>query len=365
MTDCFNTVTIQSGILEELNNVLAPLTKMCSHICVLSDNTVMAQYGDLINAQLKLLGVPFSSYLLPQGECNKSLEVASNCWQKLDANGLDRSSLIIALGGGAVTDVAGFVASTFMRGISFVSIPTTLVGMCDASIGGKNGVNLGDRKNLIGSFFNPKAVIIDPATITSLPDRELKSGIAEMIKYGLIGDADFFLWLKENMALILERDPVALTHAITRCCRMKCHIVDQDPFDRGCRHSLNFGHTFGHAIESATGYQQLLHGEAVSIGMSCAAHLSQQLGFVDGSFLEQIEEVCKKAGLPTNLPSITDEVLIEKMLRDKKTKRGTITCIVAKEIGEVVKLDNIAPQIVKEALLSKREHAERTTPVTT
>lgn len=357
MNDSFSTITIESGLLENFDSSIESFIRRASHVCILSDNTVMAQYGDSLQQQLKGFGTPLSTHIIPQGESNKNLDVALSCWSALEEKGMDRSSVLIALGGGSVTDLAGFVASTFMRGISLICIPTTLVGMCDAAIGGKTGVNFQGRKNLIGSFYPAHNILIDPATLVSLPDRELRSGLAEVIKYGVIADADFFCWLQENIPLILKRDPAALTHAISRSCRIKCNIVDNDPFDQAARAQLNFGHTFGHAIESATNYQQYLHGEAVAIGMRCAATLSQQLGFVDHQFEQQVIEICQKAQLPTELPSASDDAIIEQMQLDKKTKRGTITCIVAKKLGEVVKLDNIAPQIVRESLLLCRKLA--------
>ncbi|SCA64156.1 3-dehydroquinate synthase [Chlamydiales bacterium SCGC AG-110-P3] len=366
-TSASNSVTIRTGALEYLEEHLAPMMSRCSHVCVISDNTVFSQYGERVTEQIKLLNLPQSKILIPQGEAAKTLEIAKLCWEQMEQAQLDRRSIVIALGGGTVCDIAGFAASCFMRGIDCIHIPTTLLAMCDAAIGGKTGVNLGSRKNLIGTFHQPKAIIIDPACLTSLPDRELRSGLAEVIKYGVINDADLLSSLENNMESLLARDPAALTSVIETAAHIKCAVVEQDFHDKGARVYLNFGHTFSHALEGLTDYKHYLHGEAVAIGMCCAAQLSKQLGFIDETVVERVEAICIKAGLPTKLPNVSDDALTEKMTQDKKTQRGTITCIVINGIGDVMKLDNIASQIVKEALHAKRKRdarAEATTSAT-
>lgn len=364
-TSTSDSVTIRAGALEHLDEHLAALMSRYSHICVISDNTVFSQYGDQLTEQIKLLNIPQSKILIAQGEAAKTLETVNTCWEQMEKSQLDRRSMVIALGGGTVCDIAGFAASCFMRGIDCVHIPTTLLAMCDAAIGGKTGINLGSRKNLIGTFHQPKAIIIDPGCLVSLPDRELRSGLAEVIKYGIISDEELLSSLENNMEALLARDPSALTSVIETAAHIKCGVVDQDLHDKGPRAYLNFGHTFSHALEGLTEYKHYLHGEAVAVGMCCAAQLSHQLGFVDEEVIERVEAICTKTGLPTKLPAVSDDALAEKMTQDKKSQRGTITCIVMKGISDVMKLDNIASQIVKEALHAKRKRDARAEAPTT
>jgi 3-dehydroquinate synthase len=240
------------------------------------------------------------------------------------------------LGGGVVGDIAGFVAACYQRGVGYVQIPTTLLAQVDSSVGGKTGVNHSGGKNLIGAFYQPLAVIADTDSLATLPGRELAAGLAEVIKYGCVWDPLLFDWLDVNMPALLARDTEALTYAIARSCEIKATVVAKDERERDLRAILNFGHTFGHAIEAATAYQCFLHGEAVGLGMLMAADLSRRLGLIDGSLLEQIRAILARAGLPTAAPRIGATRALELMHMDKKVQAGTLRLVLLEKLGRAV-----------------------------
>jgi len=273
---------------------------------------------------------------LPDGETHKTLANVSRMLDVLIANRFARDACVIALGGGVVGDMAGFAAACYQRGIAFVQVPTTLLAQVDSSVGGKTGVNHPGGKNLIGAFHQPAAVFADTETLATLPDRELRAGLAEVIKYGLIVDRDFFDWLELNAVKLLARDAVALTHAIKRSCEIKAEIVARDEHERGDRALLNLGHTFGHAIESATNYATWLHGEAVGAGMLLAADMSQRLGWVGAADVTRVERVLQLFGLRTDVSSLSAVTLAEKMKIDKKVAAGRIRLVLLKAIGKSV-----------------------------
>ena len=273
---------------------------------------------------------------LPDGEIHKTLANVSRLLDVLIANRFARDSSVIALGGGVVGDMAGFAAACYQRGISFVQVPTTLLAQVDSSVGGKTGVNHPGGKNLIGAFHQPAAVFADTDVLGTLPDRELRAGLAEVIKYGLIVDPEFFAWLEANAEKLLARDAAALTHAIKRSCEIKAEIVARDEREQGDRALLNLGHTFGHAIESATNYSTWLHGEAVGAGMLLAADMSQRLGWVSNADVQRVEHVLGLFGLPTDVSSLTAGTLAEKMKIDKKVAAGRIRLVLLKAIGKSV-----------------------------
>jgi len=273
-------------------------------------------------------------YILPDGEQEKKLKTVHKIIDRLMEAGLGRDSTLIALGGGVVGDITGFTASIFMRGINFIQIPTTLLAQVDASVGGKTAVNHKAGKNLIGSFHQPKCVICDSRFLETLKATEISAGLSEIIKYGLIYDREFFQWLQKNIQQILSNDPVAVAHAIQRSCAIKAEIVALDEKEQSVRALLNFGHTFGHAIEKLTGYGNWTHGDAVAVGMVLAARLSEKMSLITPEDVQNIEEILTAANLPISLPSIDPTELLAAMKSDKKAKDRNIQLVLLKNIGE-------------------------------
>lgn len=322
---------------------------------VFSDHHVFSLYGNAITDCLKNAKLSTHSYCLTSGEQAKTLSNAEACWQKMHHLKMDRHSLMVSLGGGVVTDMAGFIASCYMRGIDLVHIPTTLLAMVDASIGGKTGVNLPSGKNLIGSFYDPKCIFIDPLYLQSLPQREFCSGLAEVIKCGVIKDPELFMFLEKNHQQILQRESNALIPIINKACSIKMQVVDQDPQESGLRAILNYGHTFAHAIETATHYNVYSHGEAVSIGMCCAARTSLLLGLIDNALMDRQKILCQQLGLPTSLPKhIDSEMLIQHMLGDKKTVSGKIRLVLPHALGKVSIENEVPIPLIHDALRNQR-----------
>lgn len=287
---------------------------------------------------------------LPAGEVEKKLENAALCWKKMAAFGADRKSVVIAFGGGVISDLAGFVAACYMRGIDHMVVPTTLLGMVDAAIGGKTGVNLPPYKNLVGCFHQPKKVWILPGFLKSLPIRELRAGLAEVIKAAVISDPLLFEELENRFELILQGDMESLQRVITRSCEIKAAIVAADERETGSRATLNFGHSIGHAIESATGYLRYLHGEAVSIGMVLEAKLSFLLGECEEAVWKRIENICDLVGLPTELSDVPLSQVVELMERDKKNSFGKFSLIVVQKIGKVVCFTDVERAAIEKTL---------------
>ena len=287
---------------------------------------------------------------LPDGETHKTLANVSRLLDVLITNRFARDSCVVALGGGIVGDMAGFAAACYQRGIAFVQVPTTLLAQVDSSVGGKTGVNHPGGKNLIGAFHQPAAVFADTDALRTLPDRELRAGLAEVIKYGLIVDRGFFDWLEANATRLLARDTDALTHAIRRSCEIKAEIVARDERELGDRALLNLGHTFGHAIESATNYSTWLHGEAVGAGMLLAADMSQRLGWMSGADVERIERMLKAFGLRTDVRELAAGTLAEKMKIDKKVAAGRIRLVLLKAIGKSVVTGDYDDDALRETL---------------
>ncbi|HEX4052536.1 MAG TPA: 3-dehydroquinate synthase [Steroidobacteraceae bacterium] len=289
--------------------------------------------------------------VLPDGEQHKSLESAGRLFDVLIGNRFGRDAAVLALGGGVIGDLAGFVAACYQRGVDLVQLPTTLLAHVDSSVGGKTAVNHPGGKNLIGAFHQPRAVIADTQLLASLPPRELSAGLAEVIKYGLVCDAAFFAWLESHVEALRALDGAALAHAIRRCCEIKAQFVARDEREQGERALLNLGHTFGHAIESATGYQQWLHGEAVAVGMLMAADLSQRLGQVSAAELARLRSLLARAGLPVRAPPIGAARALEYMRVDKKVKAGRVRLVLMQGIGRAL-LSADYPDAVLEATLS-------------
>jgi 3-dehydroquinate synthase len=302
-------------------------------VAIVTNTTVAPLYLDRVAGPLRAAGRDVVDIVLPDGEQYKHWETLNLVFDALLANKCDRKTTLVALGGGVVGDMAGFAAATYMRGVPFVQVPTTLLAQVDSSVGGKTGINHPLGKNMIGAFYQPRAVLADVATLDTLPSRELSAGLAEVIKHGAILDAGFFDWIEQNIGKLVARDPDALAHAVARSCEIKAEVVRQDERESGLRAVLNFGHTFGHAIESGLGYGTWLHGEAVGCGMVMAADMSCRLGYIDSGSVERVRALVKAAGLPVVAPSLGDERWIELMEVDKKNEGGTITFILLKPLG--------------------------------
>jgi 3-dehydroquinate synthase len=295
---------------------------------VVTNETVEPLYLEALTADLT--GKQVRAISLPDGEAYKTLETVEDILDTLIEGGANRDTTVVALGGGVVGDIAGFAAACYMRGVEFIQVPTTLLAQVDSSVGGKTGVNHASGKNLIGAFHQPRAVLIDTETLQTLPDRELKAGLAEVIKYGAIVDAEFFAWLEANVDALLARDPQALAVAIRRSCELKAEIVAEDERESGRRAILNFGHTFGHAIERCQGYGEWLHGEAVAAGMVMAAQLSSG----DIALAERIGNLLARAGLPTRPPAFPALDLLAAMGMDKKLQQKRLRFVLLRGLGE-------------------------------
>ena len=301
-------------------------------VLIVSNTTVAPLYLDALSAALRPRRVV--EVVLPDGESHKVLANVARILDVLVANRFGRDCTVVALGGGVVGDMAGFAAASYQRGVSYVQVPTTLLSQVDSSVGGKTGVNHPGGKNLIGAFHQPTLVLADTRTLASLPLRELRAGLAEVIKYGLICDADFFAWLETHMDELLAGDPAALAHVIHRSCEIKAEIVGRDEREQGDRALLNLGHTFGHAIESATGYKQWLHGEAIGAGILMAAAMSRECGLMAAEDVVRAEKLIARAGLPTHIDGVSPETALEYMRIDKKVQSGRIRLILLRKIGE-------------------------------
>lgn len=288
--------------------------------------------------------------IVPDGESYKTLATLSRILDVAVANRLARDCTVVALGGGVVGDMAGFAAACYLRGVDFVQVPTTLLAQVDSSVGGKTGVNHPGGKNLIGAFHQPIAVLADTDTLATLPPRELRAGLAEVIKYGLIHDAAFFDWLEVNIDRLLAANPEALTHAIRRSCEVKALIVGRDERERADRALLNLGHTFGHAIESATGYSTWLHGEAVGAGMLMAAAMSRECGFLNATDVARLRALLHRVGLPLAAPDVSPAAALEHMKIDKKVKAGRMRFVLLKRIGAAVVTADYPPEALQATL---------------
>lgn len=322
---------------------------MGNRVAIVSNTTVAPLYLSVVLNSIKDFD-PIS-IILSDGEQYKNLDTLNQIYTALLEQHCDRQTTLVALGGGVIGDMTGFAAASYQRGIPFMQIPTTLLAQVDSSVGGKTGVNHALGKNMIGAFYQPKSVIIDIDTLQTLPDRELSAGLAEIIKYGLINDHEFFTWLEDNMEGLMTRDKAALTEVIYRSCENKARVVSQDEREAGVRALLNFGHTFGHSIETALGYGQWLHGEAVAAGMVMAADLSRRLGWIKASDVERIEMLILRANLPIRYP---DSLGVEKfrsfMQVDKKNIAGQLRLVLLKEIGDAVITTEFSEALLSDTL---------------
>jgi 3-dehydroquinate synthase len=319
------------------------------HVLAVSNETVAPLYLERVMAGLQ--GLRAETLVLPDGESYKTLEQTERVFDALATLGASRDACIIALGGGVIGDMAGFAAACWMRGIDFLQMPTTLLAMVDSSVGGKTGVNLPAGKNLVGAFHQPCAVIADTSTLDTLPGREYRAGLAEVVKYGALGDATFFAWLEQHTEALNARDPDTVAEAIARCCEHKAAIVARDETERGERALLNFGHTFGHALETECGYGTLLHGEAVAIGMCQAAALSAQLGMADAGDGPRLAALLAALGLPVAPPAgLEADALLGHMRLDKKNLGGRLRLILWRGIGRAEIAGDVDEERVREVL---------------
>jgi 3-dehydroquinate synthase len=341
-------ITIGAGLLG--NRAILEAQVPGKDLLVVTDATVARLYLATLRAALADRNV--SDCILPAGEQHKTLDTAARVFDALVANRLNRDATVLALGGGVVGDIAGFAAACYQRGIGYLQIPTTLLAQVDSSVGGKTGVNHSSGKNLIGAFHQPLAVLSDTDTLSTLPDRELSAGLAEVIKYGCIWDPPLIDWLEANMDQLLRRDVDALTYAISRSCEIKAAVVGEDEREQGLRAILNFGHTFGHAIEAATAYEVYLHGEAVALGMIMAADLSHRLGFVDAPARERVRALVKRAGLPVDAPKIGAARALELMRMDKKVLSACVRLVLLEKLGRAAVVSKYS-QSALEATLSE------------
>jgi len=344
-------IKVGGGLMPRLGAECAAL-KLGQRCAVITDANVGRHFAKAALKSLSASGFEPVLITVPAGEKSKRLAIVEKCHDQLAAHRLERKSFIVALGGGVVGDLAGFVAATYLRGIPFVQVPTTLLAQVDSSVGGKTGVNLKAGKNLIGAFYQPRLVLCDLDALKKLPKREYISGLAEVIKYGVIYDAILFAQLERNLPKLLQRDEATLMAVIAHCCEIKAEVVGQDETESGLRAILNFGHTIGHAIENSSGYGKFLHGEAIAIGQVAAAKLSHELLGLPSGELERIKKLFVRAGLPVKirLDTARRKKLFAAMKLDKKVNAGEIKFVLAQKIGKVIWNQRVAENLIGRAL---------------
>lgn len=347
-------IRIGAGWLNQLGRECARL-KLDGRCAIITDTNVGRRFAKPAYNSLVRAGFEPSLLIVPAGETAKSLRSVHTCYDRLASHRLERKSFIVALGGGVVGDLAGFVAATYLRGIPFVQVPTTLLAQVDSSVGGKTGVNLSAGKNLVGAFYQPKLVLCDLDPLRTLPEREFRAGLAEVIKYGIIYDAALFERLESDLPKLLRREPKTLASVIARCCEIKAAVVGQDETESGLRAILNFGHTVGHALEAISHYGRFLHGEAISIGQVVAAKLSAAVLGLPAGEVERITNLFRRAGLPTavKLSAHQRVKLFAAMKLDKKVRDGEIKLVLAKRIGQVAWGLKVSPTLIAQALEAK------------
>jgi 3-dehydroquinate synthase len=339
-------IVVEAGGLATVGTRLREL-RVGSRAALVSDATVARLHGQAVRDSLEQCGFAVTSIGVPAGEDAKRLAVAERCWDALLDAGLDRTSTVLALGGGAVGDVAGFVSATYMRGTNFVQLPTTVLAQVDASIGGKTAVDHPRAKNLIGAFHQPRLVIVDPTTVRTLPEREFRSGLAEIVKHGIVLDAAYFDDLERHARPLRERDLETLERVIGGSCRLKAAVVERDEQEADLRAVLNYGHTIGHALETVTGYDRFTHGEAVSLGIVAEARLAGRLGLADPETVARQERLLDALGLPTRIPPLDVDALLGAMSRDKKARDGRVPFVLAPRIGAFRLVYDVSPADVR------------------
>lgn len=341
-------IHIGTGLLDRAELVTEHLPQ--KRVAIVTNDTVEPLYLGRLSAVLEAAGVQVLPIVVRDGESFKTWETLNLIFDALLEARCERKTTLVALGGGVIGDLTGFAAATYLRGVPFIQVPTTLLSQVDSSVGGKTGINHPLGKNMIGAFYQPRLVLADLASLDTLPDRELSAGLAEVIKYGILGDGPFFEWLEANMPALLARDREALAHAVHRCCRNKAEIVAEDERESGRRALLNLGHTFGHAIEAALGFGVWLHGEAVAAGMVLAARASLLLGHIGEAELKRIESILAAARLPVVPPELPVATWLELMGHDKKVEAGRLRFVLLRALGEAY-LDDAVPLPVLDRVL--------------
>lgn len=345
-------IHIESGLLPQIGKHLAE-KNIARRFCIISDDTVAKLYGETLINSLSRENISSELITFQAGEHSKNLTNFTELSRLLAQKKIDRKDGIIALGGGVTGDLAGFIAASYMRGIPFVQIPTTLLSQVDSSVGGKTGVDIPEGKNLVGAFYQPKAVYIDIEVLKTLPKNEFVGGMAEVIKYGVIRDAKFFQYLEENAHNALQLDEEVIKYIIHTCCRIKAEVVAEDEQESNVRRILNYGHTIGHAIEAESDFK-IIHGEAVAMGMAAIARVAAEQGLLDTAAKEEIVALIRHYGLPTEIPlELNLENIQQYLLRDKKVEAGSIIYIVPLQIGEVAITAELDEKLVEEVLLGK------------
>ena len=326
-------------------------------VMIVSNETVAPLYLARYVAAIEALGKTVATCILPDGEKYKNIEHLNLIFDALLASGFNRDCTVLALGGGVIGDMAGFASACFQRGVYFIQVPTTLLSQVDSSVGGKTGINHPLGKNMIGAFQQPQVVLADMSQLKTLPPRELSAGLAEVIKYALLGDADFLAWLEQYMDALVQGDEAALAEAVYRSCAHKARIVANDEKEQGERALLNLGHTFGHAIESYLGYGEWLHGEAVATGMVMAADLSQRMGWISAEDLARTKNIIQRANLPIVCPQIPLDDFLAYMAHDKKVLNGQLRLVLMQAVGQAIITKTFDVELMKQAILANQEQA--------
>ncbi|GAA4421309.1 3-dehydroquinate synthase [Bremerella cremea] len=342
-------ISIGTGNLAQVGKWITSLRSV-THAVLISDTNVAAHYEKPVHQALEAEGIRVTSLVVPAGEPSKSVATAQKLWEAALEDRVDRKSIVVALGGGVIGDLAGFIAATMTRGLDFFQIPTTLLAQVDSSVGGKVGINLPAAKNIVGCFWQPKGVLIDTAVLETLPRREYLSGLAEVVKYGVILDEPFFDYLEANVQPLLDREPAALQKIIARSCELKAQVVAEDERETtGLRAILNYGHTYCHALETVAGYGEFLHGEAVSVGMLCASRLGEKLGVFHAPSTQRQHALLSALSLPVDTPQLDEAAILAAMQRDKKVEHGKLRFIVPLKIGKVELMADIDSEVAMSA----------------
>jgi 3-dehydroquinate synthase len=343
-------IVVEAGALDGVGTRLGALG-VGRRAALVTDPAIMRLHGARVARSLEQAGFALTVIEIPEGEAAKTLAVAEHCWDRLLAAGLDRTSTILGLGGGAVGDLAGFVAATYMRGMHFVTLPTTVLAQVDASIGGKTAIDHPKAKNLIGAFHQPRLVVVDPAVVQTLPEREFRSGLAEIVKHGIVLDHAYFEAVERGAAALLARHLDVLEPIIGGSCRLKASVIERDPEERSeLRFALNYGHTIGHALESATGYARWTHGEAVSLGIVAEAGLAHRLGLAEAATAERQARLLAAVGLPVRADALDVDAILTAMSHDKKARDGRIPFVLSPRLGEFQVVYDVSIRDVRAAL---------------
>jgi len=348
-------IVVEPGALASVGMRLREL-RVGSRAVLVTDAGILKAHGADLVTGLERAGLSVAVLEVPDGEAAKTLAVAEHCWDRLLALGADRTSTVLALGGGAVGDVAGFVAATYMRGANFVPLPTTVLAQVDASIGGKTAIDHPKAKNLIGAFHQPRLVVVDPSVVLTLPERDFRSGLAEIVKHGVVLDAAYFEDVERSAAALLARDLPTLTRIIGGSCRLKAAVIQRDPEEKGeWRFALNYGHTIGHALEAATRFDTWTHGEAVALGMVAEARLAERRGLADPSTTRRQKTLLRALGLPVEVATVDPEAVLAAIAHDKKARDGRVPFVLAPSIGSFRVVYDVPPDDVRAAIVSIAE----------